>query len=271
MVGVRFSTRAGKLVRLVRTFRNWPTVLLDHLGLYRGSYVCRLRDGTSFEVRAETDDRHVLFEIYVEDIYRAEIAPGDVVVDIGANIGGFTVLAARQGARVVAFEPFPANFDALRRNVDRNGGQITLVQAAVADEGGAGKLYLPDVAAFTGRYSLHAGRGSATVAVRCISLDDAFRDNQLDRIDFLKIDCQGSEYQILYGASPETLAKVKSIVVECEHFVERLEWTTPAMLRFLESQGFLTRSSGNLVWAKRVSEPPLSTAANLGFDEAERA
>jgi hypothetical protein len=54
-------SRAGKLLSLVRAVENWPRTLADHLGLTRGDYVCRLRNGLEFFVRGGTDDRHVIF------------------------------------------------------------------------------------------------------------------------------------------------------------------------------------------------------------------
>ncbi len=231
-------------------------MLLDHLGLARGSYVCELRDGTTFDVRAGTDDRHVLFEIFGRDIYRAPIGPGDTVVDIGANIGGFSILAARRGARVIAFEPFPANFAALERNVQRNGLDTTLVQAAVADTERTSEMFIPDDGSFTGRYSLHPGRGRRTIRVACLSLDDVVDRYGLPRIDLLKLDCQGSEYEILFSSSAETLARTRAVIIECEEFPDRPEWSAKAMCRFLERQGFVTSAVGNIVRATRVGVPP---------------
>ena len=250
-MAVRFAGRLAAPVRIRRAFRNWPRVLTDHLGLARGRYVTRLRDGTTFETRAGTDDRHVLYEIFVQGIYDADLGDGDIVVDIGANIGGFTVLAARRGARVVAFEPFPANFEALRRNVLRNGVQAELAQLAVADAPRTAQLVIPDDAGFSGRYSLHEGRGGRSVEVRCIGLDDVLTEFALPRIDLLKLDCQGSEYEILFSAAPATLARVRSVVVECETFPGRADWSAASLGGFLEDHGFAVAVDGSMVRAAR--------------------
>ena len=247
----RASGKLAKLAAVRRTFRNWPRVLLDHVGLARSGYVCELRDGTTFEVRSGTDDRHVLFEIFVQGIYDAPIRSGDIVVDIGANIGGFTVLAGRRGARVVAFEPFPANFAALERNVKRNGLDVTLVQAAVADAERTTEMFIPDDESYSGRYSLHPGRGGETIQVACLPLDAVLARYDLPSIDLLKIDCQGSEYEILFSTSAETLARTRALIIECEEFPDRPEWSTTTMRRFLETHGFSTSADGNLVRATR--------------------
>lgn len=253
------AARLATPLRIRRAFRNWPRVLADHLGVVRGPYVAELRDGASFEVRGRTDDRHVLYEIFVQGAYDAPLHPGDIVVDVGANIGGFTVAAALRGARVVAFEPSPDNFGALERNVRRNGVQAELSPLAVADAPRTAQLVIPDDARFSGRYSLHEGRGQQTVEVRCISFDEVLSEFSLPHIDLLKLDCQGSEYEILFSASPDSLGRVRAIVVECESFPDRPEWSAEAMAGFLRDHGFTVSADGGMVRARR--DAPLRAPA----------
>ena len=68
----------------------------------------------------ETETRMILDEIFVQKFYLQEgisISPGDIVLDVGANIGAFTLFAAQHGARVYAYEPIPATFELLQRNI----------------------------------------------------------------------------------------------------------------------------------------------------------
>lgn len=244
--------KLAKLRRLRARVRNWPRVLMDHLKLSRSSYICRLRNGPVFEIRGGTDDRHVLFEIFVENIYPAPVREGDTVVDIGAQIGCYAVHAAGLGARVFAFEPFPANFAALQRNIALNRlKDVRAFQCAVGAEAGERAMFVPDARDHTGRYSLFPGRGSQTLAVPCMSLDDIVREHQLERMDVLKIDCQGSEYEILYGASPETLARIRNIMAECEVF-DRPDWSVSALREYLGARGFQVTCKDRLLWAHRL-------------------
>ena len=251
----RGAGRVGKLVRLVRTFRNWPRVLVDHLQLSRRDYVCRLHDGTEFEVRGGTDDRHVLFEVFVQSIYPVRIAPGAVVLDIGANVGAFAVLAARAGARVYAFEPFPANFARLSSHAERNAatsaGTVVPIHAAVSDRAGAQALFVPSDPGHLGRFSLHPGRGAATVQVRCVTLADVCQEYGLDRLDLVKLDCQGSEYEILYSTSRSVLSRIHAIVMECELGAPGSPQTPDAMQAFLAAGGFIVHRHGHLLYATR--------------------
>ena len=251
--GYRFG-KLSKLLRLRHVIRNWPRTLVDHLHLNKADYVCHLRDGSSFEVRGGTDDRHVIFEVFVEKIYPVHVGSGDVVVDIGAQIGCFTVWAARQGARVFAFEPFPSNFDALRRNVSRNLlRNVHLERKGVAGTRETKKLFVPENKTHSGRYSLFPERGTEAISVECITLGDIFAENNLEQVDLLKIDCQGAEYEILYEASAETLAKVSAIVVECERFKGGGKQSVEGMVSYLNDNRFETSTHDNVVYASHRS------------------
>ena len=248
------SSKSRKLIRLIKTIRNWPRTLLDHLQLTSRDYTCELRDGARLLVRGGTDDHHIIFEVFVEKTYPLRVSPGSIVVDVGAQIGCFTVSAALQGARVLSFEPFAPNFEMLEDNVRLNGlSNVSLFRAAVGARSGKRSMFLPDDPAHTGRYSLHPGRGEQVIEVPCMTLDEVVQQNRLQRIDVLKMDCQGSEYEILYEASPETLAKTGAILVECEIFEARTDWSIGALGTYLESLGFRSRTRGNLIYAERAA------------------
>ncbi len=211
--------RLSKRFALVAAVENWPRALVDHLGLTQTDYVCRLRNGLRFHVRGGTDDRHIIFEVFAEGIYPVELSEGSVVVDVGAQIGCFSLLAAQRGAHVVSFEPFPANFAALQRNLDLNRATRVLpFQAAVTGKRETRAMLLPDDGRHTGRFSLHPGRGTRTVEAPCVPLEDILTEHRLDRIDLIKLDCQGSEYEILYGADVKIFDRIRAMVVECEVF-----------------------------------------------------
>jgi FkbM family methyltransferase len=243
-----------KMKRLIATVENWPRTLVDHLRLSRGNYICRLRDGSAIHIRGGTDDRHVVFEVFTENIYPAALRPGDTVIDIGAQIGCYTVRAARRGAKVYAFEPFPENFGALERNISLNRLEGVMAFAhAIGSESGLRTMFLPDDGGHTGRYSLFPGRGSRTLSVPCTSLDDVMREHTLERVDILKIDCQGSEYEILYGASEGALARIRRILIECEIF-ERPDWSVAALTRYLQERGFVVAARARMLDAYRDAQ-----------------
>jgi FkbM family methyltransferase len=135
------------------------------------------------------------------ELCKREIRAGMRVVDVGANIGYFSLLFARlvgPTGRVYAFEPEPRNFELLRRNIARNGyTNVTTVRKAVSRASGRQQLYKsPDN---LGDHRLAHGpadRDSIDVAV--VALDEFFAGDS--RVDFIKLDIQGAEYGALQGA-----------------------------------------------------------------------
>lgn len=240
-------------IGIIRTIDNWARALADHAHLTSAPYICKLRNGLRFLVRAGTDDSRILHEIYVRKCYDAAVLnSGATVIDIGANIGCFSILAAQKAARVIACEPQPDNLSILRKNIELNRAtNIEIIPNAVSSNTGKASLILPDNDAFVGRYSLHPGRGKRTIEVTCVSLEDIIREAHLTDIDLIKLDCQGSEYEILYGASMGTLSQVRQIIVECELFPNHPRWSQSELGIFLRDSGFNVVNDGNMLYASR--------------------
>jgi FkbM family methyltransferase len=131
--------------------------------------------------------------------YKSIIKEGDTVVDIGANIGYYTVIfsdAAGVTGSVYAFEPDPKNFEILRKNVEVNGCKnVKIFNCAVSDSTRKGSLYLNDYN--SGDHRIHFSKGDRrSIPIDIISIDDKFPDL---RPDFVKTDTQGAEVGILKG------------------------------------------------------------------------
>ncbi len=144
--------------------------------------------------------------------------PGDVLLDVGANLGWFTVLFDRlspDGVAIHAFEPDPVNFDLLSHNLRLNGTHsVTAHRVAVAEEAGTATLHLYDDRN-RGKHSLLpiVDRGGVTVST--VDLDGFLETEGIDpgRIRLVKMDVEGFEYQVLRGM-PRLLEQVP--VVLCE-------------------------------------------------------
>ena len=131
------------------------------------------------------------------------VKKGMTVVDIGANIGYYTLLAARlvgEEGRVFAFEPDPHNFELLSRNIEINhlGNTVVPIQKAVSSKSGRTKLFLDE--RNLGGHSLSENNVSkhSFLIVEVVSLDDFF-EGQICKVDFVKMDIQGSEMAALEG------------------------------------------------------------------------
>ncbi len=142
--------------------------------------------------------------------------PGDVL-DIGANTGtfAFTAKAIQPEARVVAFEAIPRIAEFIKRNIEVSVLQVQIVAAAVADEPGELPIHDPGGANAYGA-SLEADflPGEKEVyTVPVTSIDQFCADNDMTPVS-IKIDVEGSEAKVLFGAK-NTLAKKQSLVL-CE-------------------------------------------------------
>jgi len=142
-----------------------------------------------------------IIEPFETEIVKKTVRKGDVILDLGANIGYYTLICARlagEAGKVFAFEPEPVNFALLKKNVEINGYKnVTLIQAAVSNRTGETKLYLCGDNNDDHRiYDSHDQRPSITV--KMTRLDDYFRDYR-GKTDFIKIDVQGAEGGALQG------------------------------------------------------------------------
>jgi FkbM family methyltransferase len=153
-------------------------------------------------------------------ILPALLKPGGTFVDIGANVGYFTLLAAGlvgKGGQVIAIEPIPRTCARLRANIALNAfNQVRVEPYALAATSGSLELHLPPPEAHrdylvTG-LSIHGWDG---VAVPCTTLDEAFAAWQLDRVDLLKIDVEGGEPQVIRGGrSVLSSGRIRALVCE---------------------------------------------------------
>ncbi len=140
------------------------------------------------------------------------VRPGDVVFDVGANLGYYTVLfsyLAGPRGEVHAFEPVPATFERLRESLAREQRfpNVRVRRTAVGDREGSAVLFQPGSDHGQASLARHAeGSWSAGPAVTehespLITLDGYARENGVRRIDFLKCDVEGAELAVLRGAA----------------------------------------------------------------------
>jgi FkbM family methyltransferase len=169
--------------------------------VYRGAHVFKWQ-GLSFEVFPDSTSAGRIYYLDLPDWWEMNflqrfLRPGDVVADVGANIGGYALLAASlvgPKGTVVAFEPDPYNIDRFRRQLQRNDlSQLRIVEAAVGANDTtlflkAGKDSLSNIVVLA-----HEG-----IPVRGVSLDTYF--SRLQPPIFVKVDVEGYEEPVVRGA-----------------------------------------------------------------------
>ena len=174
-----------------------------------------------------------------------EIKPHDTVVEIGGHIGSFSVYAAREASRgrVLVYEPDPENFTYLQKNIDLNKlSNITAEKMAVAAEKGT-RMFFPSTMN-TAESSMYAiKRQKRDIQVSTTTLSHIFEEHAITSCDFLKLDCEGAEYEILFGTPASYLKKIQKIAMECHNpsyfNMSDPQYNRESMKKFLQSNGFV--------------------------------
>ena len=158
-----------------------------------------------------------IWEAFETDVMRQRIKPGDIFVDVGANIGYYTVVAATlvgSFGKVFAFEPDPTNFALLAKNSNINRlSNAWLINAAMTDSDADGKLFLnPENC---GDHQIFDADGKrAAIPIRMLNGSN-FLSSHVRHINFIKIDTQGAEVGVLMGLAPiikSSLPNLKMII-----------------------------------------------------------
>lgn len=190
--------------------------------------------GSTIEIAAKYGwDYAIYHEIYNLKDYEFEdkvkIRPGDTVVDLGGNIGVFTRYAYHMGAeRIVTFEPDRRYFEILQQNAPAN---AILFNAAIGDK--LGKLVLTESSHLGGSNLWHQADPLQTqYEVNVYTLDYLLQNRVIDKIDFLKVDIEGSEIIAMQGISDENLSRIRNIAVEYHH--EHLKFNDHLRHTFVE-------------------------------------
>jgi len=143
------------------------------------------------------------FELGTSRLLSSLLRPGMVVIDIGAHVGYYSLLAAQHvGADglVFAFEPEPANHALLLRNIELNGYRnIVPMRQAVADNKDRATLFLASLD--NGRHSMynHGLPQSGSVEIETTDLDSFLEEKGCSKVDLIKIDVEGAEPRVLKG------------------------------------------------------------------------
>ncbi|MBI4677563.1 MAG: FkbM family methyltransferase [Elusimicrobia bacterium] len=182
-----------------------------------------------------------LVDLAEKRLLSREVKPGMTCLDIGANIGVYTLYLARlvgRSGRVVAFEPEPENFEMLERNVARNGyAQVECVRKAVSDRTGAADLGFCEEN--RGDHRLFSrGQGRRAVPVETTRLDDFFPPGA--KVDLIKMDVQGSEVAAMEGMRRvlQDNPRVMVLAEHCPALTEAAGFSAASLAEFWRDLGF---------------------------------
>lgn len=206
---------------------------------WRFRAVMRNIPGLRLDYRLNKAGIDVLKGVFIDREY-ADYFPfseSATIVDAGGHFGYFTLFAARHTApdsRIFVLEPSPRNFRVLKKNLQRN-----KVENAVAfPMGMAGKTGTANLFLHANTYNDSTSSPSEKLeAVEVISLGDFLESRKISFVDFLKLDCEGAEYDILLNTPQEIFDKIKTISLEF-HEVAPGGYTPNQLAIFLKQKGF---------------------------------
>ncbi len=200
-----------------------------------------LRNGL-FLYTDNPDDISSISTILIKDEYDLNSVEDNkerVIVDIGANKGYFTALAAKNNLhKVFAYEPIPETFNKLKKNItDNNLTNVTLFNAGVAGVAEDRKFSFSEDKSILSSMVFAIGENS--IIVTCTTLEKIFSDNQISKIDLLKLDCEGAEFETIYQSSDETLSKISTLKMEYHNEEGDSHNNIERLSEFLLAKGFV--------------------------------
>ena len=201
-------------------------------------------DGLTFMVRKNTSDMRVIQEVFDLGSYsHVNLKPTDTVLDIGANIGAYTLYASRRARQVISYEPFMENFDMLKGNVEQNDvHNVKLCNMAVG--GKARKTVVHAGGPNFGTVSLYASESTESMQeTQVCSLEEVFSLHNLTKVDVLKLDVEGAEYEILME-NAHVLSKIDRIILEFHDYKDLGDHRE--LIKVLKEEGFVVEKHQTL-------------------------
>ena len=180
---------------------------------------------------------------------------GDIFIDVGANIGLFTMVASRivgDNGKVYAFEPLSANFQKLSFHVSENNlGNVTAEQLAVADRNERLTLFVDDRWNNSGMATAYPSSFNRQESVAGISLDNYFHQVDLRGLSLIKIDIEGGELLALFGMVNLLVKYRPAILIELNpEIMEKTRFTESDVEAFLSKFGYAKKfidNSGDII------------------------
>lgn len=172
-----------------------------------------------------------LFEFSNAFVFYDIIKPGSIIIDIGANIGFYSLLAAKKmqnTGKVYSLEPSKVVLKDLRKNIEVNKySNIEVFNFAVSDFNGMTDFYRCEDDAYNSLIATPMEKVVSIDRVNVVTLDDFVKMNNIEKIDVIKIDAEGLDYSILKGAKralkdfrPIIFAEMNILLMNKQHCIE---------------------------------------------------
>jgi len=241
---------------IILQIQNWFSFLLNYIGFRDSTETYIFRNGPKIKTIGGIDAVTIAV-VFIKKAY-GDVDDNSTVIDIGANIGVYSIFAATTSKHttIYAYEPMLSNFNVLLENIRINKLEkfISPVPSGVCARREKRKLYFSTAnSPFASLYFKY----TKYIEIDCVSLKDIFGENKIRFCDILKLDCEGAEFEILYNTPNEYLGKIKEIRLEYHNQTINKNYNIKTLVSFLNERGFRTakllKESEDLgnVWLKK--------------------
>ena len=198
-------------------FENWIMYPLSYYNFIHDDFIIfKTRSKKIIKLRKQSTDLMALTHVWLIEEYKKEnfeIKPNDVVIDVGAHIGLFTIYASQfcTNGKIYSFEPIVDNYELLLENIKLNNlDNVKSFNQAISNSNESIQLFLNDDESGHSMFS----QSSKSIIIDSISLQKFFDENQIKHCNFLKLDCEGAEYEIIKNLPFEYFQKIDKLVIE---------------------------------------------------------
>lgn len=250
--------RLHRTFNMIRNIKNWKAYL-------KYKYFSRKTDAFEFELRngKRISVPHQVMpefkECFFEEMYTKNLPKkifnieNPIIIDVGANIGFFSLYCHLKfkNPKIFAFEPIKRNFEILKKNVsDIDDNSILIFNKAIYNEEGSIVLKLNNNLALSTSASIfNNALGSDEERVNTTTLHLVLKEHNITKIDLLKLDCEGSEYNILYETDNEMFSNINTIALESHNGPSHSE-SLYSLQFFCQGLGYTNKSNGvNFLWS----------------------
>lgn len=233
-----------KLIIVIKTIievSNWPIPILHYFRKRKKEDIVTFRNGTKCIIRNRSDATTFFENFFLKpytDTKGFFIKENDTILDVGAHIGFFTIYSAKQApkGKVYAFEPSRNSFNVLQRHIEMNKLENVISENyGVLKNSGSATLFVDESFAI-GNSMFSNDSLLSRESVETISLPDILNKYKIRKIDLLKLDCEGAEFEIILNLSKDDLAKIVKIAAEIHYNIGN--YHIDDLVKFLKVNNF---------------------------------
>ena len=223
-----------------KIFKNWYIYPKIYYKLSKEKFsVFETKSGMKIKIRTNSTDLMALTNVWMINEYNIDdygITESDIVIDIGAHIGLFSLRVSKlcTKGKIFSYEPIKDNFECLVSNLKLNKLEHILpFNLAVSSDSSKLNIFLNDDESGHSIFS----EKNKKISVNSISLKEIFDQNDIKICKLLKLDCEGSEYSIIDALPLEYLRRIDNIVIEY-HLADSKPEYSKKLINKIKNAGF---------------------------------